>query len=75
MFKHYTMNQVVLPIDLAVKLPKNDIAFSVDEIVESIPQEAFNFRPSNGLSCLPSANDDEDHPVCLHAISVFRKKN
>ena len=42
MFKHYTMNQVILPIDLAVKLPKNDIAFSVNEVVESIPQEAFN---------------------------------
>lgn len=41
MFKHYNMNQVVLPIDLAVKLPKSDIAFSVDEIVESIPHEAF----------------------------------
>ena len=41
MFKHYTMNQVVLPIDLAVKLPKNDIAFSVNEVVESITGEAF----------------------------------
>ena len=41
MFKHYTMNQVILPIFLAVKLPKIDIAFSVYEIVESIPQESF----------------------------------
>ncbi|SFL21077.1 hypothetical protein SAMN04488076_1458, partial [Trichococcus palustris] len=41
MFKHYTMNQVILPIDLAVKLPRNDIAFSVNEVVESIPGEAF----------------------------------
>ena len=32
------MNQVILPIDLAVKLPKNDIAFSVNEVVESIPR-------------------------------------
>ena len=35
------MNQVVLPIDLEIKLPKNDIALSVNEIVESILQEAF----------------------------------
>lgn len=27
MFKHYIMNQVILPIYLAVKLPKKDIAF------------------------------------------------
>ncbi len=29
MFKHYTMNQVVLPLDLEVKLRKNDIAFAI----------------------------------------------
>ncbi|MFD1607518.1 IS1182 family transposase [Oceanobacillus luteolus] len=41
MFKHYTMNQVVLPLDLEVKLQENDIAFTVHELVESIPDEAF----------------------------------
>ncbi|MEJ8777170.1 IS1182 family transposase [Pseudogracilibacillus sp. ICA-222130] len=41
MFKHYTMNQVILPLDLEIKLPKNDIAFTVHELVESIPEEAF----------------------------------
>lgn len=28
MFKHYTMNQVVLPLDLEIKLQENDIAFT-----------------------------------------------
>jgi len=41
MFKHYTMNQVVLPLDLEIKLQENDIAFSINELVESIPDEAF----------------------------------
>jgi len=41
MFKHYTMNQVVLPIDLEVKLQENDIAYTINELVESIPKEAF----------------------------------
>ena len=35
MFKDYNMNQVVLPLDLEVKLQKND------NLVESIPHEAF----------------------------------
>ncbi|WP_046133146.1 transposase, partial [Bacillus thermotolerans] len=41
MFKHYTMNQVVLPLDLEIKLQKNDIAFAINDLVESIPDEAF----------------------------------
>ena len=41
MFKHYTMNQVVLPLDLEVKLQENDIAFTINELVESIPDKAF----------------------------------
>ena len=41
MFKHYTMNQVILPLDLEVKLRENDIAFAINELVESIPEEAF----------------------------------
>ena len=41
MFKHYTMNQVVLPLDLEVKLQENDIAFAIHDLVESIPDEAF----------------------------------
>ena len=41
MFKHYTMNQVILPLDLEMKLKENDIAFAVHDLVESIPSEAF----------------------------------
>ena len=41
MFKHYTMNQVVLPLDLEFKLQENDIAFAINNLVESIPDEAF----------------------------------
>ena len=42
MFKQYTMNQVVLPLDLEVILPKNDVAFAVNDLVESIPEQAFD---------------------------------
>jgi len=42
MFKEYNMNQLILSLDLEVKLQKNDIAFSIHHLVESIPHEAFN---------------------------------
>ena len=49
MFKDYNMNKLILPLDLAVKLQKNDIAFSIHHLVESIPHEAFNaFVRHNG---------------------------
>ncbi|RTQ93816.1 transposase, partial [Lysinibacillus telephonicus] len=41
MFKNYNMNQIILPLDLEVKLQNNDIAFHVHHLVESIPNEAF----------------------------------
>ena len=41
MFKDYNMNQLILPLDLEVKLHKNDIAISIHHLVESIPNEAF----------------------------------
>ena len=41
MFKNYNMNQIVLPLDLEVKLQNNDIAFHIHHLVESIPREAF----------------------------------
>ena len=41
MFKDYNMNQLILPLDLEVKLHKNDIAYSIHHLVESIPNEAF----------------------------------
>ena len=42
MFKDYNMNQLILPLDLAVKLQENDIAFSIHQLIESIPHGAFN---------------------------------
>ena len=36
------MNQVILPLDLEIKLQENDIAFAVNDLVESIPNEAFD---------------------------------
>ncbi len=41
MFKEYNMNQLILPLDLEMKLQKNDLAFSIHHLVESIPNEAF----------------------------------
>ena len=42
MFKNYNMNQLVLPLDLAVQLQENDIAFAIHHLVESIPERAFD---------------------------------
>ena len=68
MFKDYNMNQLVLPLDLEVKLQNNDIAFSIHHLVESIPQEAlepflrntgcpaYHPRMSLKLSCAPIRN-------------------
>ena len=39
MFKDYTMNQLILPLNLEVKLQNNDIAFHIHHLVESIPHE------------------------------------
>ena len=41
MFKDYNMNQLILPLDLEMNLQKNDIAFHIHHLVESIPTEAF----------------------------------
>jgi len=41
MFKDYNMNQLILPLDLAVKLQDNDIALAIHHLVESIPERAF----------------------------------
>ena len=35
------MNQLVLPIDLEVKIQEDDIVFVINDLVESIPEEAF----------------------------------
>ncbi|MED3573287.1 IS1182 family transposase [Cytobacillus praedii] len=71
MFKNYIMNQLVLPLDLEVKLQKNDIAFHVHHLVESIPHEAFEpFLRNEGFPAY--------HPrmmlkiiLCAYTQSVF----
>lgn len=71
MFKHYTMNQVILPLDLEIKLEKNDIAFAVNDLVESIPEGAFaDFTRSIGCPAY--------HPrmmmkiiLCAYTQSIF----
>lgn len=42
MYKNYTMNQVVLPLDLAIILPENDLAFAIRQFVESLPETIFD---------------------------------
>ena len=71
MFKNYTMNQLILPLDIEMKLQANDIAFHVHNLVESIPQEAFTpFLRNEGCPAY--------HPrmmlkiiLCAYTQSVF----
>lgn len=71
MFKDYNMNQLVLLLDLEVKLQKKDIAFQVHHLVESIPPEAFEpFLRNEGCPAY--------HPsmmlkisLCAYTQSVF----
>ena len=42
MFKDYNMNQLILPLELEMKIQENDIAYSIHHLVESIPSEAFD---------------------------------
>lgn len=71
MFKDYNMNQIILPLDLAVTLQENDIAFIIHDLVEQIPQEAFtSFIKSTGCPAY--------HPrmmikiiLCAYTQSVF----
>jgi transposase len=65
------MNQVVLPLDLEVKLQENDIAFTVHDLVEQIPNEAF-------VSFLRETGCPAYHPrmmmkviLCAYTQSVF----
>ncbi|SET78576.1 transposase, IS4 family [Oceanobacillus limi] len=52
---YYNMNQVVLPMDLEMKLKENDIAFAINNLVESIPEEAFEpFRKETGRPPYPA---------------------
>jgi len=71
MFKYYTMNQIILPLDLEVKLQENDIAYAVNHLVEQIPDEAF-------ASFLRETGKPAYHPrmmmkviLCAYTQSVF----
>src|SRR5690625_413117 len=49
MYPNYNMNQLVLPLDMEVKLQENNIAFVINDLVESIPEKAFkNFLRKTG---------------------------
>src|SRR5690625_5683949 len=71
MYKQYNMNQMILPLDLEIKLEKNDIAYAVNDLVEQIPCQAFDgFRRSTGCPAY--------HPkmmvkliLCAYTQSVF----
>lgn len=71
MFKNYNINQVVLPLDMEMKLQKNDIAYAVNALTESIPEEAFaGFLRATGCPAY--------HPrmmlkiiLCAYTQSVF----
>ncbi|WP_082798165.1 IS1182 family transposase [Parageobacillus toebii] len=71
MFKYYNMNQLVLPLDLEIKLQENDIAFHIHHLVESIPDETFQpFLRNTGCPAY--------HPrmmlkiiLCAYSQSVF----
>src|SRR5690625_794180 len=71
MYKQYNMNQMILPLDLEIKLEKNDIAYAVNDLVEQIPNQAFDsFRRTTGCPAY--------HPkmmvkliLCAYTQSVF----
>lgn len=41
-YKDYNINQLVLPLNLEIKIQDNDIARHVNNLVESIPQKVFD---------------------------------
>lgn len=51
MYKDYNMSQITLPLYIEVLIPENDIAYYVNQIVESIPNEKFyEFKHSRDAS-------------------------
>lgn len=71
MYKDYNMDQVVLPLDLEMKIEENDIAFSVHHMVEQIPDQAFS-------SFVKETGCPSYHPrmmikviLCAYTQSVF----
>ncbi|MBG9783153.1 hypothetical protein ABD70_04520 [Alkalihalobacillus lehensis] len=69
MFQDYNMDDVVLPIDLERKLPENDIAKIVNQLTESIPDEAFN--PFLRKTCKPAYHPPMVVVLCAYTQSVF----
>lgn len=71
MFKDYNMNQLILPLNVEVKLQNNDIAFHIHHLIESIPEEAIEpFLRNTGCPAY--------HPrmmlkiiLCAYTQSVF----
>lgn len=43
MYKNYNTKQMTLSLNLEVYLEENDIAFAIDELIESIPDNIFSF--------------------------------
>lgn len=41
MFKIYTKTKIILSLDFSFQLEKNNIAFAINQLVESIPEERF----------------------------------
>ncbi len=64
------MNQLALPINLEVKLQENDIAFAVNDLIERIPDKAFE-------SFLRKAGRLAYHPrmMLIYSICFFRQEN
>ncbi len=75
MFKEFNMDQLVLPMDLSSPLPKHDVAFAVNELIEPIPEKAFD-------ACYTRNGRPSYHPkmmmkviLCAYTQSVFRTEN
>ncbi len=41
MYKEYNINQIYLPLNIEIKLEENDIAFAINQLIESIPDEIY----------------------------------
>lgn len=69
------MNQLILPLDLEMKLQENDIAYSIHHLVESIPREAFDsFVQHTGCPAYHPRLDIENYFIQLCAINVLDVK-
>ena len=61
MYQNYNIKQVCLPIDLEIKLEKNDFAHAVVQFVDSIPDEVF-------LPYYQSMGSPQYHPRMLLSV-------